>query len=156
MASVNTVILKGNITRDPELNRVGQSNIALCKLALGVTNYAKKQGQEKPEGKPCYIEVPCWGDLAEKVSQLKKGDEIVVSGSLHMDVWQDKQSGANRNKHWVKPVEVVATKRLMPQQNQAPAPQQQMPFGENSNSPQGGSPQGGSPQGGSPQGGYGY
>ena len=123
MATINNVTLKGNITQDLEIKRIGQSNLALCRIPMGISNYAKKAGQLKPEAKPCYIEVICWGDMAERVSQFKKGEQIIVSGQLWMDTWQDKQTGANRNKHWIKPTCVEAVKKT----EQPPAPQQQAP-----------------------------
>ena len=153
MATINSVTLKGNITFDAEVKKVGQG-ISLCKLPLAVNIYTKKAGQDKPESEPCYIDVVCWGETADRVGTLKRGDEIIVHGRLKMESWQDKQTGATRTKHVIMPTCVEATKFLgekkqyAGQQNQAPqpvAPQQQkkptnqynqnqnMPFGNNNN-----------------------
>ena len=112
MATINTIVLKGNVTRDAEVKKVGQSGIALCKLGMAVTNYIKKPGQEKPEEETCFIDIVCWGDLAERVGAFRKGEGIVVHGRLKMESWQDKQTGATRTKHVIAPQTVEAIARL--------------------------------------------
>lgn len=149
MATINTIVLKGNITFDAEVKKVG-SGISLCKLPLAVTNYVKKAGQEKPEAEPCYIDVVCWGDTADKVGTLKRGDEIIVQGRLKMETWQDKQTGATRTKHVINPICVEATRFLgerpqpQPVQQTQSAPQTQN-FSNNApfNNNQGGNTQSG-------------
>lgn len=143
MATINSITLKGNITFDAEVKKVG-SGISLCKLPLAVTIYTKKAGQDKPESEPCYIDVVCWGETADRVGTLKRGDEIIVQGRLKMESWQDKQTGATRTKHVVMPTCVEATKFLGEKKqfnDQPAAPQQQ--FNQNQNMPFSGNTQSG-------------
>jgi len=157
MATINSITLKGNITFDAEVKKVGSSGISLCKLPLAVNIYTKKAGQEKPESEPCYIDVVCWGETADRVGTLKRGDEIIVQGRIKMETWQDKQTGATRTKHIVMPTCVEATKFLgekkpqkqygdqpsTPQQQYAAPPsivmqQPKIPFNNNNNNGYGG------------------
>lgn len=130
MASINIVVLKGNITRDAELKRVGQTNIPLCKLGLAVNIYSKpKPGEQKPEAEVCFVDVVCWGELAERIGSLRKGEGVIVNGKLKMESWQDKNTGKTINKH------VIQAQTVEPIVRQAPAPQQQAPQQQNNEMP---------------------
>lgn len=98
--SLNQVTLMGNLTRDPELRQTpnGQ-NVTSFSLALN-RSYKDQSGawQEATD----YIDIVCWGPLAERVSQyLSKGRRCLVQGRLQSRSWE--QDGQKRNK-----VEVLA------------------------------------------------
>jgi single-strand DNA-binding protein len=98
--SVNQVILLGNLTRDPELRQTpnGQS---VCSFSLALNRAYKDQSGEWQEATD-YIDVVCWGSLAERVSQyLSKGRRCLVQGRLQSRSWE--QEGQKRSK-----VEVLA------------------------------------------------
>lgn len=87
------VTIGGRLTRDPELKYVGKNDTALTSfgMAFGET----RQGEEKP----AFIDVKVWGKSAEFVNEhFTKGQECVVIGSLEMEEWTDKQSGAKRSR----------------------------------------------------------
>jgi single-strand DNA-binding protein len=95
MASVNKVILVGNLGRDPEI-RYAPSGDAICNVSLATTDTWKdKQTGEKRESTEWH-RVVFFGKLAEIAGQyLKKGRSIYVEGNLRTRKWQD-QNGQER------------------------------------------------------------
>jgi single-strand DNA-binding protein len=100
--SFNQVILMGNLTRDPELRQTPNgTSVTSFSLALN-RSYKGSDGnwQEATD----YIDIVAWGPLGERVAQyLTKGRPCLVNGRLQSRSWDDKETGAKRNK-----VEVVA------------------------------------------------
>jgi single-strand DNA-binding protein len=98
--SLNQVTLMGNLTRDPELRQTptGQ-NVTSFSLAL---NRAYKDASGEWQEVTDYIDIVCWGPLAERVAQyLSKGRRCLVQGRLQSRSWE--QDGNKRSK-----VEVLA------------------------------------------------
>lgn len=98
--SLNQVTLMGNLTRDPELRQTptGQ-NVTSFSLAL---NRSYKDASGEWQEATDYIDIVCWGPLAERVAQyLSKGRRCLVQGRLQSRSWE--QDGQKRNK-----VEVLA------------------------------------------------
>ena len=89
MASVNKVILIGNLGRDPELKYTPGGN-AVCNFTLATNEqWTDKAGakQERTE----WHRVVVWGKQAEVCGQyLKKGRQAYVEGSLTTREWNDK------------------------------------------------------------------
>ncbi|MBI3098253.1 MAG: single-stranded DNA-binding protein [Planctomycetes bacterium] len=96
MATLNKVLLIGNLTRDPEL-RYTQGGAAVCKFSLAVNrSYTGKDGEKKEE--VCFIDVDVWQKLAELCAEyLKKGNPAFVEGRLKQDSWEGKD-GTKRTK----------------------------------------------------------
>jgi len=98
--SLNQVTLMGNLTRDPELRQTptGQN---VTSFSLALNRSYKDQSGEWQEATD-YIDIVCWGPLAERVAQyLSKGRRCLVQGRLQSRSWE--QDGVKRNK-----VEVLA------------------------------------------------
>lgn len=98
--SLNQVTLMGNLTRDPELRQTptGQ-NVTSFSLALN-RSYKDASGEWKEVTD--YVDIVCWGTLAERVAQyMSKGRRCLVQGRLQSRSWE--QDGAKRSK-----VEVLA------------------------------------------------
>lgn len=98
--SLNQVTLMGNLTRDPELRQTptGQ-NVTSFSLALN-RSYKDASGEWKEVTD--YIDIVCWGPLAERVAQyMSKGRRCLVQGRLQSRSWE--QEGQKRSK-----VEVLA------------------------------------------------
>jgi single-strand DNA-binding protein len=96
MASVNRVILLGNLTRDPELTYL-PSQTAVCNFGMAMNRKWKGQdGQEKEE--VCFVDVVAFSKSAETISKyVKKGQLFYVEGRLKLDSWEA-QDGSKRNK----------------------------------------------------------
>ena len=98
--SLNQVTLMGNLTRDPELRQT-PSGQNVTSFSLALNRSYKDQSGEWQEATD-YIDIVCWGPLAERVAQyLSKGRRCLVQGRLQSRSWE--QDGQKRNK-----VEVLA------------------------------------------------
>src|SRR5437588_11084264 len=97
MASFNKVILRGNLTRDPEV-RYTPKGSAVCDLGLAVNRqYTLESGEKREE--VTFVDVVLWSRLAEIAGEyLKKGRPVFIEGRLQLDTWDDKQSGQKRSK----------------------------------------------------------
>lgn len=98
MASFNKVILMGNLTRDPEV-RYTPSGTAVTDIGLAVNRYwFDKQANERRE-ETTFIDVTLWGRQAEVAGEyLSKGRPVLIEGRLHLDSWDDKETGQKRSK----------------------------------------------------------
>lgn len=97
MASLNKVMLIGNVTRDPEVKFTPKGS-AVTDLGLAINrNYTNQSGQKVEE--VTYVDVELWGRLAEIAGEYaKKGRPIFIEGRLRIDSWEDKQSGQKRSR----------------------------------------------------------
>jgi single-strand DNA-binding protein len=90
MASVNKVILVGNLGADPEI-RYLPSGEAVANLRLATTDSWKDKDGNKQEATEWH-RVSYFGRQAEVCGQyLKKGSQIYVEGSIRTRKWQDKE-----------------------------------------------------------------
>ena len=97
MASLNRVLLIGNLTRDPELRNTPQS-IAVTDISLAINRFSTNSEGEKKE-EVVYVDVTLWNRLAEIAGQyLKKGKPVFIEGRLRLDTWDDKQTGQKRSR----------------------------------------------------------
>jgi single-strand DNA-binding protein len=113
MASLNSVVLLGNLTRDPEV-RYTPSGTPVATLGLAVNN-RMKQGDEWKDD-PCFIDVVVFGKQAESCGEyLAKGQSILVEGRLRYRTWEG-QDGQKRSKHEVTAFRV----QFMPKGGRAP------------------------------------
>jgi single-strand DNA-binding protein len=89
MASVNKVILIGNLGKDPEI-RYMQNGDAVANITLATTEKWKDKNGEKQE-KTEWHRVTFYRKLAEIVGEyLKKGYPVYVEGRLETRKWTDK------------------------------------------------------------------
>lgn len=100
MRNINQIAITGNITGEPEL-KYFQSGAAALKFTVAVNDdYVGKDGTRKEE--VAFIEVRCAGKFAEAISsKLKKGLSVAVSGKAKQDKWEDKTTGAKREKLYI-------------------------------------------------------
>jgi single-strand DNA-binding protein len=102
MASVNKVILIGNLGRDPEL-RYTQGGQAVANFTLATNErFSTKDGdkQERTE----WHRIVAWGRTGELCAQyLSKGRSVYLEGRLQTREWEDKEGQKRRT------TEVVAT-----------------------------------------------
>ncbi|MCM8796755.1 MAG: single-stranded DNA-binding protein [Candidatus Omnitrophica bacterium] len=95
MASLNKVLLMGNLTRDPELRYTPQGT-AVVSLRLAVNRRFRTKTQELKE-EVCFITVVAWNKQAETCNQyLHKGSGVFVEGRLQSRSWED-ANGQKRN-----------------------------------------------------------
>lgn len=89
MASVNKVIILGNLGRDPELKYM-PSGDAVCNFSIATTDTWKDRDgnqQEKTE----WHNIVAFKRLAEICGEyLKKGKQVYIEGKLQTRSWEDK------------------------------------------------------------------
>jgi single-strand DNA-binding protein len=90
MASVNKVILIGNLGKDPEV-RYLPSGDAVANISIATTETWKDKGGEKQE-KTEWHRVSMFSKLAEIAGEyLKKGSQVYIEGRLETRKWTDKE-----------------------------------------------------------------
>jgi len=128
MASVNKVILVGNLGRDPEV-RYSADGAAICNVSLATTSQWKDKNSGERREEVEWHRVVFYNRLAEIAGEyLRKGRSIYVEGRLKTRKWQDMETGQDRYS-----TEIVADQMQMlggrdddggqreaPQQGQAP------------------------------------
>ena len=91
MASVNKVILVGNLGRDPEV-RYSPEGAAICNVSIATTsNWKDKTSGERKEETEWH-RVVFYNRLAEIAGEyLRKGRAVYVEGRLKTRKWQNKE-----------------------------------------------------------------
>lgn len=90
MASLNKVILIGNLGRDPE-TRYAPSGDAICNITVATTETWKDKSTNEKREATEWHRVVFFGRLAEIAAQyLRKGSQIYVEGRLQTRKWSDK------------------------------------------------------------------
>ncbi|HLJ67332.1 MAG TPA: single-stranded DNA-binding protein [Chloroflexota bacterium] len=95
MASLNKVMIIGNLGRDPEM-RYLPSGKPVTSFSVAVSRrWAGQDGEQREETE--WFNVECWDKLAETANQyLAKGRQVYVEGRLRTRSWDDQQSGQKR------------------------------------------------------------
>jgi single-strand DNA-binding protein len=106
MASVNKVILIGNLGRDPEL-RYTNSGQPVANFTMATTeNWTNRSGER--EQRTEWHRIVAWGRLAEICGEhLSKGKQVYVEGRLQTREWEDREGNKRRT------TEITAQQILM-------------------------------------------
>jgi len=81
MSNVNTVVITGNLTRDPELRYAETSNEFVCKLRMAVNGRGKDAESGGWVDRPNYFDVVVWGEHEWVAAGARReGVEIVATG----------------------------------------------------------------------------
>lgn len=87
MASLNKVLLIGNLTKDPEL-RYTPNGTAVANLRIAVNRKFKDRTGELKED-TCFVTITAWDKQAEICNQyLQKGRAVFVEGILQSRSWE--------------------------------------------------------------------
>lgn len=88
--SLNVVTLVGRVGGDPDV-RYFESGSVKCRLTLAVNRPTRNSDQ------PDWFNLELWGKNADVAANyVRKGSLIGIKGSLKLDSWTDKNSGATR------------------------------------------------------------
>jgi single-strand DNA-binding protein len=127
MASVNKVIIIGNLGRDPEM-RYAPSGSAICNLRIATTRAWKDKASNEKKEETEWHSVVMYDRQAEIAGEyLRKGRPVYIEGRLKTRKWQDKDGNDRYT------TEIVAEEMQMlgsgeeRQQAQAPASRQSAP-----------------------------
>ncbi len=90
MASINKVILIGNLGRDPEI-RYTASGTAVANFTIATTdNWTNKDGTK--EARTEWHRIVAWGRLGEICGEyLSKGKSVYIEGRIQTREWEDKE-----------------------------------------------------------------
>lgn len=90
MASINKVIIVGNLGRDPE-TRYTTNNEAMCNIAVATSDRWKDKNTGEQREATEWHRVTFFGKLAEIAGQyLKKGSQVYIEGKLRTRKYTDK------------------------------------------------------------------
>lgn len=91
MASVNKVIVVGNLGRDPETKYM-PSGDAMTNIAVATTDKWKDKASGEQKEATEWHRIAFFGKLAEIAGQyLKKGSQVYIEGKLKTRKWTDKE-----------------------------------------------------------------
>jgi single-strand DNA-binding protein len=95
--NINTVVITGNLTRDPELRSL-PSGMSVCEMGVAVNESVKNNQTGQWEERANFFDVTVWGAQGENCARfLAKGRPVAVHGRLRWEQWQSPQ-GENRSK----------------------------------------------------------
>ena len=95
MNNLNSILLEGNLVRDPELSYTAKGT-PVCSFAVASNRYFKQD--DEPQQEVSYFDVTVWNRLAEVCKEyLSKGRGVRVVGRLKQDRWEDGE-GKTRSK----------------------------------------------------------
>lgn len=95
MNSLNSILLEGNLTRDPESKQTGKGT-ALCTFSVASNRFFRMGDSVQKE--VSFFDVETWSSLAERCAgELTKGRGVRVIGHLKQERWTDPE-GQNRSK----------------------------------------------------------
>ena len=87
MNSLNSILIEGNLTKDPVLSRTPKGT-SVCNLSVASNRYYKQD--EDLQHEVSFFDVEVWAGLGETCAEyLKKGRGVRVVGRLKQDRWSD-------------------------------------------------------------------
>ena len=87
MNSLNSILMEGNLTKDPELKTTPKGT-SVCTFTVASNRYYKKDDEQQQE--VSFFPVEVWAGLADTCNQyLEKGRGVRVVGRLKQDRWKD-------------------------------------------------------------------
>ncbi|MBN2874712.1 MAG: single-stranded DNA-binding protein [Spirochaetales bacterium] len=87
MNNLNSIIVEGNLTRDPLLKMTTNGH-QVCSFSVASNRFFRQN--EQTEKEVSFFDVETWSKLAETCGQtLKKGRGVRVVGRLKQDRWED-------------------------------------------------------------------
>ena len=118
--NVNTAIITGNLTRDPELRQTA-SGTSVLQFSVAVNDRVKENGEWTDRAN--YIDCTMFGTRADSLSKLMhKGSKVAVQGKLHWSSWDKDGQKRSKVEIWPDTVELL-TPRNQGSQGQNFAPQ---------------------------------
>lgn len=87
MNSLNSILIEGNLTKDPELKATPKGT-SVCSFSVASNRFYKQDQEYQKE--VSFFDVETWAKLAESCAEyLEKGRGVRVVGRLKQDRWQD-------------------------------------------------------------------
>lgn len=95
----NHITIEGNITGAPEL-RYTPAGMAVTTITVAHNTRVRDEAGNWSDGKATFIDVVCWGRLAQHVSMsCDQGTRVLVNARLQQNKWIDAATGQPRSRH---------------------------------------------------------
>ena len=89
MNSLNSVLIEGNLVRDPEKKEL-ESGSKVCMFSVATNRFFNQDNEKKSE--VSYFDVEVWNKTADLcLKTLSKGRGVRVVGRLKQERWEDKE-----------------------------------------------------------------
>jgi single-strand DNA-binding protein len=98
MPNYNRVIVAGHLGGDPESKEGGPTRFSLA------VNDRWKDGEGERQERLNWFQIVAWNGVADAAKRVKKGDGVLIEGSLRYSEWTDEKSKEKRSR-----VEIVAS-----------------------------------------------
>jgi len=91
MASLNKIMIIGNVGRDPEL-KMTSTGRAVCEFSVAVNRISGRSDSGERTEQTDWYRVSCWAGLAERAQQMiTKGRLVYVEGRFQARTYTDKE-----------------------------------------------------------------
>lgn len=101
----NVVVLSGRLTRDLEINVVGEKKTSLGKSSLAFNSQFDRDHSN-------YIDFNMWGKRAEALQDyMLKGTQVILSGRLRQERWESEEGNRSKMVLEVESVTLIGGKR---------------------------------------------
>nr|DAV56284.1 MAG TPA: Single strand binding protein [Caudoviricetes sp.] len=109
--NINSVIMTGNLTRDPEL-RSTAGGTSVLRFSVAVNDRVKDSHTGEWEDRPNYIDCTMFGNRAESLARfLHKGCKVAVQGKLHWSSWEKDGQKRSKVEVWPDTVELLTPRQ---------------------------------------------
>lgn len=94
--SINIVMIEGRVGSDPA-HYIFKNGGQVCSFSFAHNQYWRDKNGE-PKSKVIWIKVKGFDKMAEVFrDKCSKGKRLILSGSLDLNTWQDKETGKNNS-----------------------------------------------------------
>jgi single-strand DNA-binding protein len=98
MNNLNSILLEGNLVRDPEINHTPKGT-PVCKFSIASNRFYKLEDEFQKE--VSFFDITTWSRLAEVCGEyLKKGRGVRIVGRLKQDRWKG-NDGKGKSKVYI-------------------------------------------------------
>lgn len=95
MASVNKVIILGNLGKDPELRKAGSQ--AVCNFSVATSDRWTDKNSGQPQERTEWHRIVVWGKQAENCAKyLQKGRSVYIEGRLQTREYPDPKDATQK------------------------------------------------------------
>lgn len=128
MQGYNKVLLLGNLTQEPELKAVGETNV--CKFSIAVNKKYRSKSTGEMVEEVSFFDIECWAKQAENSNKyLHKGSAVLIEGELKQSRWVT-DSGDKRSRVLVSAQRVQFMPRSQESQSEGGEERQEHPRDE--------------------------
>jgi single-strand DNA-binding protein len=93
-SNINRVIITGNLTKDPDLKALPNSETSVCALRLACNGRRKNTQTQQWEDQPNYFDITVFGAQGENCARfLSKGRAVAIDGRLRWREWTAQDGG---------------------------------------------------------------